>query len=916
MSSKSDLKPSFVNLQNKNHFLEKDKKGWYSSFQDFRLSIFSKILFRKFNKKILISPLVSRTSTFPHQISTCDTVVNNMNGRAILADEVGLGKTIEAGMILTEYLVRKEVEKVLIVVPSGLIEQWREELLEKFNIFLPVVDGRVGYSLSEVLNKNSMVITSLAYAKREGYKDAFIEKDWDMVIVDEAHHLKNINTMNYKFVSSLKTKKILLLTATPLQNSLTELFNLVNLVSPHAINITEMSKRFSKNFNQKTVESLKSVLKSLMVRCRRSDVRGSDRLPARNAKTLGVSLSQEYLNLYKAVSKYAIEGYKKSVTNKNSSYIFYLMALQRMLTSSKDSFVTSLRKRKNKLSGLSKDVNQAASKEVYDLLPVSKNKISKKNTEKQLEKELNSIQNLLNISKNVPDVRKMDVMLRFLNEIYRKDPDTKVLIFTEFLKTQDSIELNLKKSGFEVETYRGGMSTKDKNEIVEKFQKGQILISTEAGSEGRNLQFANVVINYDLPWNPMKIEQRIGRVHRLGQKKEVLIINLIARGTIEDHLIKILDRKLDLFKNTVGELETILGHMSPDGNPESVVMDAFVDSFGKNKKLKKLDFSLGSSIDKVKNSLEESFSKSGINLRPENLNNLSRIRFFEESDIVEIAFIEFLDKYNCLKDDYDKEIKFKAPHFLTEDRSDLFDSDVRGTFSKDIAISRPWLDYLTINHPFLVASISDVVDCPIGFSVFKKSFLKDVGFKASSDKCVAFFSKVTWSYKDESFDDIFLILSDGENFSILDDIPHGFLWPDEIPCKMFDEFSLENFFENINSVSKDIEKKKEGIFSEIIQLEDFRFDSLKNRISDAMQDYKDEFNKIHLKVMNLSKVNNPNDEQKKEITNLKKNRTSMLTKSSKLKQDLKKLKRIREIRDKRSVSSKVEVFGILKMHII
>ena len=916
MSSKSSLNRSFVDFENKNHFLEKDKKGWYSSFQDFRLSVFSKILFRRFNKKILISPLVSRTSAFPHQISTCDTVVNSMNGRAILADEVGLGKTIEAGMILTEYLVRKEVENVLIIVPSGITEQWREELLEKFNIFLPVVDGRVGYSLNEFLNKNQMVITSLAYAKRDGYKDSFIEKDWDMVIVDEAHHLKNVNTMNYKFVSSLKAKKMLLLTATPLQNSLTELFNLVNLVSPHAINIAEMSRRFSKNFNQKTVDSLKSVLKSLMVRCRRSDVRGVDRLPPRDARTLGVKLNEKYLNLYGDVSKYAIDGYKKSVTNNNSSYIFYLMALQRMLTSSKDSFVSSLKKRRDKLFTLNKNLDKLDSKEVLDLLPVSKKKINKKNTGKQLEKELNSIQKLLDASRNVPDVRKMDVLLKFLNEIYKKDPDTKVLIFTEFLKTQDAIESNLRKSGFEIETYRGGMSTKEKNEIVEKFQKGQILVSTEAGSEGRNLQFANVVVNYDLPWNPMKIEQRIGRVHRLGQKKDVLVVNLVARGTIEDHLIKILDKKLDLFKNTVGELETILGYMSPEGSPESVVMDAFVDSFGKNKKLKKLNFSLDNSINKVKNSLEESFAKSGINLRPENLNNLSKIRFFEESDVVETAFIEFLDKYNCLKDDYDKEIKFQAPHFLTQDRSDLFDPDVRGTFSKEIAISRPWLDYLTINHPFLEASISDVVDSPIGFSVFKKSFLQELGFKTCSDKCVTFFSKVTWSYKDESYDDIFLILTDGENFSILDEVPDSLLWPDEIPCKISDDFSLEKFFEGLNSVSKDIEQKKEGVFSEIIQLEDFRFDSLKNRISDAMKDYKDEFNKIHLKVMNLSKTNNPSTEQKKEITNLKKNRTSILTKSSKLKQDLKKLKRIRETRDHKAVSSKVEVFGILKMHII
>ncbi|MBG97982.1 hypothetical protein CL659_02515 [bacterium] len=916
MSNKSLSNGLFSNNASKDLFLNKDEKGWYSSFQDFRLSVFSKILSRKFDKKVLISPVSSRTSAFPHQISTCETVINRMSGRAILADEVGLGKTIEAGMILTEYILRKEASNVLIVVPSGLTEQWKEELLDKFNITIPVVDGRVGYSLNEFLKNNSMVVTSLAYAKREGYRDSFFEKQWDIVIVDEAHHLKNVNTMNYKFVKSLKAKKILLLTATPLQNSLTELFNLVNLVSPHAINIAEMGKRFAKNFNKKTINSLKSILKSLMVRSRRSDIRGVDELPPRKAETLGVSLSEDYLKLYDRVSRYAINGYKKSVTNNNSSYIFYLMTLQRMLTSSKGSFVSSLRKRKTRLLEIKSNLNTFNPKEVLDFLPISKKKNNKKTLEKELNLEIDSISEILKECQSVSDVNKMDVLLRFLRKLYKKDKTSKILIFTEFLKTQDTICEILKKSGFDVQIYRGGMSVHEKNEIIENFQKGQILVSTEAGSEGRNLQFANVVVNYDLPWNPMKIEQRIGRVHRLGQKKEVLIVNLIAKKTIEDHLVKILEKKLDLFKNTIGELETILGYMASENDPESVVMEAFVDSYGSKRKLKKLDSSLDSSIKKVDKSLESSFAKSGIDLRPENLNNLENIKFFNDGEIVELAFSEFLDKYNCLKDSDDFELKFSIPHFLKEGSLRFFPELIRGTFSKDIALSRTWIDYLTINHPFLTSSIKDVTESPLSFSVFKRSDLKEIGFDTLSNCCVAFFSKIRWSYKKENFEDVFVILTDSNDFLILDKIPDSLLWPAEIPCRISDDFSLEPFFNKIDSIEDTFLSKKKNAFKHLVELEDFRFNNLKSRISDAIDDYKMEFNKIHIKVMSLSKNHDLNEDQKNELIKLKKERTSILTKSSKLKKDLAKLENVRSSRRDFSVSVDLDVFAVLKMHII
>ena len=157
-----------------------------------------------------------------------------------------------------------------------------------------------------------------------------------------------------------------------------------------------------------------------------------------------------------------------------------------------------------------------------------------------------------------------------------------------------------------------------------------------------------------------------------------MIVNLIAKKTVEDHLIKILEKKLDLFKNTIGELETILGYMTSENDPESFVMEAFVDSYGKKKKLKKLDSSLTSSIKKVDESLESSFAKSGIDLRPENLNNIENIKFFNDGGIVELAFCEFLDKYNCLKDSDDFELKFTIPHFLKEGSSRFFPELIRG----------------------------------------------------------------------------------------------------------------------------------------------------------------------------------------------------------------------------------------------
>ncbi|WP_044747841.1 DEAD/DEAH box helicase [Bacillus alveayuensis] len=466
---------------------------------------------------------LSHLTPLPHQLEVAKQVVEKMNGKAILADEVGLGKTIEAGLILKEYMIRGLVKKVLILVPASLVSQWVTELNEKF--FIPAVQQKKSY----VWEQCDVVVSSIDTAKKSPHKEIIYQQNYDMVIIDEAHKLKNNKTKNYEFVQNLKKKFCLLLTATPIQNRIEEIFHLVSLLKPgHLGNAAYFTEKYGKMRSLHADEHLKALVNKVMIRNRRVDT--GIEWSKRNVETIIIEFSKEERELYNAV---------QALKNISFGNQFSLITLLRETCSSREALFVTLKNMLEKYEG--------------DAPPYFNELIEK-----------------INMVKKNAKAEKALELIQSIND--------KVIIFTEYRATQLYLQWFLKQHGISSVPFRGGFKRGKKDWMKELFKnKMQVLIATEAGGEGINLQFCHHVINYDLPWNPMRLEQRIGRVHRLGQTNDVYIYNFAVKDTVEEHILKLLYEKIHLFERVIGELDDILAKVELH-NLEDYLHDIFFNS--------------------------------------------------------------------------------------------------------------------------------------------------------------------------------------------------------------------------------------------------------------------------------------------------------------------------------------------------
>jgi len=467
-------------------------------------------------------------------------------------DEVGLGKTIEAGMILKEYLIRGLVKKVLVLVPPSLVIQWKDEMASKFNIKFVTTDDKYYEEEKEKLwKKNNLVIASLNMAKSKKNSEIITRIDYDMVIADEAHHLKNRNTLNWKFVNSLKKKFILLLTATPVHNNLMELYNLITLLKPGQL---KTPSSFRRSFVLKgdsripiNREKLRELLSEVMIRNTRS--LANINLPKRYATTIKIKLDEDERVFYETLSNFVKESYLSHKLDKFTATLLQMEA---------GSSPFAVRSTLFKLRERKRDSFEAVGK---------------------IEEILHSFE--------IQDSRKAEKLMEILSK-----GSEKIIVFTNYLKTQKFLADKLNQAGIEYSLFNGRLSIKEKEASIDSFQKkARVLISTEIGGEGKNLQFCNTMVNYDLPWNPMRIEQRIGRLHRIGQTRDVFIFNLSTEETVEDYILGILDKKINMFELVLGEMEMILGNLDDSRNFSEIVMDIWTraqDKEGRKREFEKL----------------------------------------------------------------------------------------------------------------------------------------------------------------------------------------------------------------------------------------------------------------------------------------------------------------------------------------
>ena len=483
---------------------------------------------------------VQNIKLLEYQLATVRHVLKNLRGRALLCDEVGLGKTIEAGLIMMEYLLRGLVRRVLILTPPSLVEQWREEMQTRFNLDFITYDAAEFKTTPRPWSSFPRIIASIDTAKREPHKDMVLEPIYDLVIVDEAHHLKKQRTQAYQLVSQLKKKYILLLTATPVENNLEELFNLITLLQPGQL---ETASAFKKKYitrgdplKPKNAEELKKLVREIMVRNRRSET--GIITARRHAEVVEVTLSPAeaafYQRLTSFVRGYYTPGSAGTIGGVNQ---FVLKTLQREVGSSIEAVLPTL----GKIAA--GDNHPAPLKRLAGAL--------------------------IDQAGAIPQRAKAEALAKLLQNIPEK-----VIVFTCFRETQRFLAEFLRREGLSVAELHGGMRRAEKEEQVRAFtDNARVLVSTETGSEGRNLQFCHILVNYDLPWNPMRIEQRIGRIHRLGQEKDVYIYNLSAAGTVEAYILDLLDAKINMFQLVVGELDMILGNLQDKRDFEDMIMD-------------------------------------------------------------------------------------------------------------------------------------------------------------------------------------------------------------------------------------------------------------------------------------------------------------------------------------------------------
>ncbi len=475
---------------------------------------------------------------FPHQMKAALKVMRDLGGRALLADEVGLGKTIEAGIILKEYLLRGQIRSALVLTPASLCEQWAEELREKFELDFIVSRGAEG-----AWGQHPLVIASLETARHARHRSRVRRVGFDLVIVDEAHRLRNHLTLGWKFINELGARYLLLLTATPVQNDLRELYNLVTLLRPGAVGtFAQFRAEFmtaGDRLKPRNTEKLRQLLASVMIRAQRAHT--NLKFPRRQVKTITLDLSEEEAELYRDVSNFVIRTIESGDIEVARRWYFTLVVLQKELGSS--------------IAAARKTLEHLAKKAATGL-------------------ETKELTSLAKRAGAIEAKTKISALVHLLQSL-----DDKAIVFTQVRASQEEIAKALADVGIPCVVFHGELTWQEKEEALDRF-KGAVpfLISTETGGEGRNLQFAHIVVNYDLPWNPMRVEQRIGRVHRLGQQHDVSIFNLVARDTIESYVLEILEKKIRLFELVVGEVEEILGHWEPEGSFEDEVFKIWVEN--------------------------------------------------------------------------------------------------------------------------------------------------------------------------------------------------------------------------------------------------------------------------------------------------------------------------------------------------
>jgi superfamily II DNA or RNA helicase len=582
---------------------------------------------------VLLAPIESSVIPLPHQIRALSRAISGDRVRYLLADEVGLGKTIEAGLIIRELKLRGLVRRVLVIAPKGLVTQWVAEMDthfgEEFRLLIPSdfsayrritqqdniwrawpqvvcpvdsvkpMDGRRGWSKQQVSDYN-----------RERFED-LVSAGWDMVIVDEAHRLggSTDQVARFRLGQGLAEASpyLLLLSATPHQGKTDAFHRLMSLVDGDAFPDPGSVTRDRVEPYVIRTEKRHAI-----------DAEGKPLFKPRRTELAPVRWEErheQHRALYEAVTEYVRLGYNLAMKEKRSYIGFLMILMQRLVVSSTHAIATTLERRLEVLQ---------APQEQPTLFPMDPDEWAEMDGQEQidtllrtrltaLKNERAEVELLLRACRQCEQIGADAKAEALLDWVYRLqaeegDPELKVLVFTEFVPTQEMLAGFLRDRGISVTCLNGSMSMEERQRVQNEFAgEARVLVSTDAGGEGLNLQFCHVVVNYDIPWNPMRLEQRIGRVDRIGQRQVVRAVNFVLEDSVEYRVQEVLEDKLAVIYEEFGIDKT--GDVLDSAEAEQLFDELYVDAILDPEAI---ETKVNDAVERVRREAKESREGSGI----------------------------------------------------------------------------------------------------------------------------------------------------------------------------------------------------------------------------------------------------------------------------------------------------------------
>jgi superfamily II DNA or RNA helicase len=693
----------------------------------------------------LLAVNISQVDPLPHQIEgVYSYALANPKVRFLIADDAGAGKTVMAGLIIKELQYRNLANRILIVVPGHLKYQWQREMKEKFRSSFVMIDRNLmqNHWSENVWEERNQCITTIDFIKQDDIKASLQSSQWDLIVVDEAHKLSayqygdsTTKTKRYQageVLSDISTH-LLFLTATPHRGDENNFRLFLDLLRPGFFAKTDL-----------LVESIQNKENPLFVRRLKEDMKdfkGNKLFPPRNVLTCEFSLSNDEQELYNAVTDYVRNYFNKAKEQRNVT--FAMMLLQRRLTSSSDAILLSLRRRKERMDELlelpekikaERDeydrIRRYSEEELEDMEEEERMKIEEKLTNltivsniEDVRREITQLTSLIIKAEKVKEMEIESKLVNLRDKILANLGDNKLLIFTQFTDTLDYLYTKFQNWGYKITKIDGRMRMDERIRAENEFQhESQIMVATEAAGEGINLQFCSWMVNYDIPWNPNRLEQRMGRIHRYGQIKEVFIWNMISQDTIEGRILYRIFEKMQAMQQAMGsdKVFDVIGETLPQTNFERYFKDAVFNQRRIEEIYEQVD-----QIDRrlVQTTLNKVFL-TGLATKHIDYQNLQKKSRDAEEHRLMPEYIEgyFIRAFEYLGGTVEKVRDYwrinSIPYELKKLNEDynfktrygqILNRYSRVTFTKSVSRDNPEYEYIAPGHPLLEAINNEII---------------------------------------------------------------------------------------------------------------------------------------------------------------------------------------------------------------